>query len=100
MDGPGEYYAKSNSPVRERQMPYDFTYMWNPMNKINKIETDSQIEDRLTAVRREGLGQLGEKGEGIMLKKNIIDTVLAFFKLEVYCQGFLDLSAQHSTSDW
>ena len=35
MDGPGEYYAKWNKPVRERQVPYDFTYMWNLMNKIN-----------------------------------------------------------------
>ena len=37
----GEYYAEWNKPVKERQIPYDFTYMWNPMNKINKIETDS-----------------------------------------------------------
>ena len=35
MDGPGDRYAKSNKPVRERQMPYDFIYMWNLMNKIN-----------------------------------------------------------------
>ena len=28
----------------ERQIPYDFTYMWNPKNKINKIETDSLIQ--------------------------------------------------------
>ena len=35
MDGPGECYAKWNKPVRERQVPYDFTYMWNLMNKIN-----------------------------------------------------------------
>ena len=34
MDGPGDYYAKWNKPVRERQTPYDPTYMWNPMNKI------------------------------------------------------------------
>ena len=27
MDGPGEYYAKWNEPVRERQIPYDLTYM-------------------------------------------------------------------------
>ena len=37
MDGPGEDYAKLNKP-------YDFTYMWNLMGKINKIETDSQIQ--------------------------------------------------------
>ena len=35
MDGPGEYYAVWNRPVRERQVPYDFTYMSNVMNKIN-----------------------------------------------------------------
>ena len=35
MDGPGEHYAKENTPVRERQIPYDFTLMWNLMNKLN-----------------------------------------------------------------
>ena len=42
MDGPGEHYAKWNKPVRERQIPYDFTHMWNQMNKLNK-----QIRSRL-----------------------------------------------------
>ena len=41
MDRPGEYYAKWNKPIRERQIPYDFTYMWNLINKTNKIETES-----------------------------------------------------------
>ena len=27
MSGPGEYYSKWNKPVRERQVPYDFTPM-------------------------------------------------------------------------
>ena len=40
MDGPEEHYAKSNKPAIERQVPYDFTSMWNVMNKINKMETD------------------------------------------------------------
>ena len=35
MDGPGECYATWNKPVRERQIPYDFTPMWNLMNKLN-----------------------------------------------------------------
>ena len=35
MNGPGKHYAKWNKPVRERQIPYDLTYMWNLMNKIN-----------------------------------------------------------------
>ena len=42
MDGPGEYYAKRNKPVIERQIPCNFTYIWNLMNKItNKTETGS-----------------------------------------------------------
>ena len=40
---------------RERQVPYDFTHTWNLMNKItDKIETDPQIENTLTAVRGDG----------------------------------------------
>ena len=34
MDGPGEHYAKRNTPVIERQVPYDFTHIWNLMNKL------------------------------------------------------------------
>ena len=33
--GPREYYAKWTKPVRERQMPYDFTQVWNLRNKLN-----------------------------------------------------------------
>ena len=36
MDGSGEHYAKWNKPARERQIPYDFTHMWNLMNKLNE----------------------------------------------------------------
>ena len=35
MDAPEQYYAKWNKLVREREMPYDFTYMWNLMDEIN-----------------------------------------------------------------
>ena len=35
MDRPGENYAKWNKPVRETQTLYDFTHMWNLMNKLN-----------------------------------------------------------------
>ena len=35
MDGTGEHYAMWNKPVRERQITYDFTPMWNLMNKLN-----------------------------------------------------------------
>ena len=35
VDGPEEHYAKWNKPGRERQIPYDFTHMWNRVNKLN-----------------------------------------------------------------
>ena len=35
MDGTGDYYAKWNKPVGERQIPYHLTYKWNLVNKIN-----------------------------------------------------------------
>ena len=33
------YYVKWNKSDRERQIPYDFTYMWNLKNKTNKTES-------------------------------------------------------------
>ena len=36
MNEAGEYYAKQNKPVRERQMPYNFTHMWNLKNKTRE----------------------------------------------------------------
>ena len=36
MDGAREYYAKWNKPVKERQIPYSFTQMWNLRNKTNE----------------------------------------------------------------
>ena len=35
MDGPGKHYAKWNKPVIERQIPYNFTHMWNLIKKLN-----------------------------------------------------------------
>ena len=36
MDGTRMYYAKRNKPVRERQLSYDFTHMWNLKNKTDE----------------------------------------------------------------
>ena len=43
MDGPGEHYAKWSKPVRERQVPYDFTHSESNENTeiTRKIETNS-----------------------------------------------------------
>ena len=42
MDGSRGYYAKWNKSGRERQIPYDFTYMWNLKNKINEQTKQKQ----------------------------------------------------------
>ena len=36
MSGGREYYAKQNKSIRERQIPHDFTYMWNLRNKTDE----------------------------------------------------------------
>ena len=35
MDEAEECCVKGNKPVRERQVPYHFTRMWNLMNKLS-----------------------------------------------------------------
>ena len=46
MDGPRDFHTKWNKSGRERQIPYDITYMWNlkcdTKELIYKTETDSQ----------------------------------------------------------
>ena len=55
-DGPRRYYAKCNKSDRKRQIPYDFTHMWNLKIKINKQSRNRRIdaEIRMMAVRRVG----------------------------------------------
>ena len=46
MDEPRDYHTKWSKSERERQIPYDITYMWNlkydTKELIYKTETDSQ----------------------------------------------------------
>ena len=66
MDGPRDYHTKWSKSERERQIPYDTTYMWNLKYDTNELiyetETDSDIEDRRVVAKgedgwgREGLG--------------------------------------------
>ena len=35
MNGLGDYYAKQNKPVSERQIPHDLIYMCNLINKVS-----------------------------------------------------------------
>ena len=45
MDEPRDYHTKSNKSGRERQVPYDISYMWNLKYDTNehKYETDSEL---------------------------------------------------------
>ena len=57
--GPRDYHTKWSKSDRERQMPYDITYMWNLKYDTNEpiyeTETDSQRKDVwLPKVRRGG----------------------------------------------
>ena len=36
MDRARMYYAKQNKSIRERQIPYDITHMWNLRNKTDE----------------------------------------------------------------
>ena len=46
MDGPRDYHTKWSQSERERQIPYDITYMWNLKYDTNELiwetETGSQ----------------------------------------------------------
>ena len=46
MNGPRDYHTKRSKSERERQIPYDITYMWNikydTSEHIYEKETDSQ----------------------------------------------------------
>ena len=37
MGGPRDYYTKWSKPDRERQIPYDITYMWNLKYDTNEL---------------------------------------------------------------
>ena len=44
MDESRVYYAKWNKSVRERQIPYDFTHMWNLRNKADEHKGGKERE--------------------------------------------------------
>ena len=58
MDGSTGYYAKWNKSDRERQIPYDITYMWN-LKKWYKW-TYLQSRNRLTDIENKLMVTKGE----------------------------------------
>ena len=37
MDGPSDYHTKQSKSEKERQIPYDITYMWNLKYDTNEF---------------------------------------------------------------
>ena len=74
MDGTGEHYAKWNKPGGERQIPYDLTYKWNLINKINKQEKYNQrhCNKEQTDTNQRGGGKgIMEERRGRVVKEHV-----------------------------
>ena len=64
MDGPRNYHTQLSKSERQRQIPYNTTYMWNLKQDLREdtyeTETDSDIENKLMVAKGEGrIGSLG-----------------------------------------
>ena len=59
MDGYWNYYTKWNKPYRERQIPYDFTNMWNLKEKKTN-------EQNITIIKIQRLDWWLPDGKGVM----------------------------------
>ena len=44
MGGPRDYCTKQSKSERERQIPYDITYMWNPKYGTNLSMKQKQTQ--------------------------------------------------------
>ena len=62
MDGPRYNCTKWNKSDRERQIPYDITYMWNLKKKwynwtyLHNRNRLTDLENKLTVTKEEGEG--------------------------------------------
>ena len=63
MGGPKKHYAKLNISIREKQMLFDFTYMWQLEN-----ETNEQIKLKQTQIQKKKLWL--PKGEWLEIGQN------------------------------
>ena len=64
MDESREYYAKINKSDVERQILYDFIYIWKLKKKTNeqtKQKKNSQKQNKLMVATEDGVGQLLKK---------------------------------------
>ena len=46
MDGPRDYHTKWNKSCRERQIPYDITYMWKLNYDTDELTYETKIDSQ------------------------------------------------------
>ena len=46
MDGPRDYHTKWNKSGRERQIPYDITYMWKLNYDTDELTYETKIDSQ------------------------------------------------------
>ena len=54
MDGPRHYHTKWGKSERERQIPYDITYMWNLKYDTDELIYRTDIENNLWLPKGKG----------------------------------------------
>ena len=66
-------------------MPYDFTYMWNLKNKVNKqakFKQTHRYREQNNCCWRRGVERLGGKGEGITKYKLVVTKYSQGYKVQ------------------
>ena len=62
MDGPIDYHTKWSKPERERQIPYDITYIWNLKKDTNEFIYKNR--NRSIHIENNMITKGGRLGEG------------------------------------
>lgn len=66
--GPEDYYAKWNKHIRERQTPYDLTYIQNMINKVSYKQNRNWSIGIWNSCQGGGDEGVGEKLKGLSKK--------------------------------
>lgn len=56
MSGSRGHYAKGNKSDKERQIPYDFSYMWNLMTNKQTKPQAHRYRKQIGGCQRQGVG--------------------------------------------
>ena len=76
MGAPGEDYAKWNKPVRERNIPYDFSHIWNLWTNWTSKENGDRLingeQDDSRGWGSGGMEGLSKKEKGLLDMDNSV----------------------------